>query len=691
MFGNMKDKLAARKNACKKTPAATAPMANAYAIGHSARKNQKPSRNSSPQEERPKQARVSFSLEILSDLNQTIVSRGNIFELGLFQPDKYTRSWYIGIWYKEDPKRTVLWVANRNHPLFESNFSLRLTDNNLILYNHLNLPIWSTNLIGGDGSSSQPMVVELLDSGNLVLKNTNKKDSYSILWQSFDFPTDTLLPEMTLGMNPKTGADIFLQSWISSDNPASGVRIMEIVNRGGLFQIFVNYVEYGFNVYAHRRDPWNGIQFGDMPQVFEWDKVSLTFVMSYGRNYSRLTLTPGGNYNLYKWVQEKKEWELSWSTERDVCSGYPCGSNAYCLENKSLLTCLCIEGFIPLSTLPWAAGNKFSCRRKTKLNCRGDEFLMLKNMRIPDTTGVTVDMKINSKECLRMCQGDCYCTAFAYVGIGQRGCVIWTRELTDIRNYSVGGQDLYVRLASNETGDTKETRLEERYITLIIVGGIAAFILGCFCLWKRMKRGSSHSQEPTETEIMMTELSREVFSFIALRTVAAATDNFSVSNELGRGGFGVVYKGILDDGTIVAVKRLSRTSLQGTIEFRNEVRTVLNVLHINLVRLLSCCCEGTERILVYEYMENLSLNRFLFRGALSRSLSWEQKFRIMGEIAQGLSYLHNSRDSPILHRDLKPSNILLDSNMTAKISDFGMAKFLESGQTEAQTQRVVGS
>ncbi|XP_056848952.1 receptor-like serine/threonine-protein kinase SD1-8 [Raphanus sativus] len=636
-------------------------------------------------------ASVSFSLEILSDLNQTIVSRGNIFELGLFQPDKYTRSWYIGIWYKEDPKRTVLWVANRNHPLFESNFSLRLTDNNLILYNHLNLPIWSTNLIGGDGSSSQPMVVELLDSGNLVLKNTNKKDSYSILWQSFDFPTDTLLPEMTLGMNPKTGADIFLQSWISSDNPASGVRIMEIVNRGGLFQIFVNYVEYGFNVYAHRRDPWNGIQFGDMPQVFEWDKVSLTFVMSYGRNYSRLTLTPGGNYNLYKWVQEKKEWELSWSTERDVCSGYPCGSNAYCLENKSLLTCLCIEGFIPLSTLPWAAGNKFSCRRKTKLNCRGDEFLMLKNMRIPDTTGVTVDMKINSKECLRMCQGDCYCTAFAYVGIGQRGCVIWTRELTDIRNYSVGGQDLYVRLASNETGDTKETRLEERYITLIIVGGIAAFILGCFCLWKRMKRGSSHSQEPTETEIMMTELSREVFSFIALRTVAAATDNFSVSNELGRGGFGVVYKGILDDGTIVAVKRLSRTSLQGTIEFRNEVRTVLNVLHINLVRLLSCCCEGTERILVYEYMENLSLNRFLFRGALSRSLSWEQKFRIMGEIAQGLSYLHNSRDSPILHRDLKPSNILLDSNMTAKISDFGMAKFLESGQTEAQTQRVVGS
>ncbi|KAF8094907.1 hypothetical protein N665_0349s0010, partial [Sinapis alba] len=152
---------------------------------------------------------------------------------------------------------------------------------------------------------------------------------------------------------------------------------------------------------------------------------------------------------------------------------------------------------------------------------------------------------------------------------------------------------------------------------------------------------------------MMTELSREVFSFLEIRTVAAATDNFYVSNELGRGGFGVVYKGILDGGTIVAVKRLSTTSLQGTIEFRNEVRTVLNVLHINLVRLLSCCCEGRERILVYEYMENLSLNRYLFRGALSRSLSWEQKFRIMGEIAQGLSYLHNSRDSPILHRDLE--------------------------------------
>ncbi|XP_065631514.1 G-type lectin S-receptor-like serine/threonine-protein kinase At1g11410 [Quercus suber] len=171
--------------------------------------------------------------------------------------------------------------------------------------------------------------------------------------------------------------------------------------------------------------------------------------------------------------------------------------------------------------------------------------------------------------------------------------------------------------------------------------------------------------------------------FFSLATIVTATNYFSSDNKLGEGGFGLVYKGILTDGHEIAVKRLSRSSIQGLNEFKNEVTLIAKLQHRNLVRLLGYCIEGEEKMLIYEYMPNGSLDSFIF--------GWSMRFNIICGIARGLLYLHEDSRLRIIHRDLKASNVLLDSKMSPKISDFGMARIFGGDQTEGNTNRVVGT
>ncbi|GAB2267244.1 hypothetical protein Dimus_002229 [Dionaea muscipula] len=174
-------------------------------------------------------------------------------------------------------------------------------------------------------------------------------------------------------------------------------------------------------------------------------------------------------------------------------------------------------------------------------------------------------------------------------------------------------------------------------------------------------------------------------------TVHVATNGFSETNKLGEGGFGSVYKGILVNGEVVAVKRLGSGSSQGELEFKNEVLSMTRVQHKNLVKLVGFCFEGRERILVYEFVPNASLDKFLFDPIRRLQLNWEVRYNIIRGIARGMLYLHEESRLKIIHRDLKAANVLLDENLNPKIADFGMARHFAGDYSTQNTKRIVGT
>ncbi|KAL2324338.1 hypothetical protein Fmac_023396 [Flemingia macrophylla] len=224
-------------------------------------------------------------------------------------------------------------------------------------------------------------------------------------------------------------------------------------------------------------------------------------------------------------------------------------------------------------------------------------------------------------------------------------------------------------------------------IVVPIAVAVLLLIVGIWILSKRAAKKRNSAQDPKSgTDIITVESLRYDFS-----TIEAATNKFSDANKLGQGGFGEVYKGLLPSGQVVAVKRLSKSSGQGGQEFKNEVEVVAKLQHRNLVRLLGFCLEGEEKILVYEFVVNKSLDYILFDLDKKISLDWTTRYKIVKGIGRGIQYLHEDSTLKIIHRDLKASNVLLDGNMIPKISDFGMARIFGADQTQANTNRIVGT
>ncbi|KAL5579096.1 hypothetical protein UlMin_011538 [Ulmus minor] len=244
------------------------------------------------------------------------------------------------------------------------------------------------------------------------------------------------------------------------------------------------------------------------------------------------------------------------------------------------------------------------------------------------------------------------------------------------------------------TTTTEGNKSNRSRTIIIVVSTIVVFVafiifIGIYLSVRRAKMEKIETRPPYEAN--SEEIGRVESLQYDFGTIRDATDDFSDSNKLGQGGFGAVYKGRLSNGEEIAVKRLSRGSSQGDLEFKNEVLLVAKLQHRNLVRLLGFCLEGDERLLVYEFVPNASLDHFLFDPNKRKNLDWGRRYKIIEGVARGILYLHEDSRLRIIHRDLKASNILLDENMTPKIADFGMARLFVVDQTQANTNRIVGT
>ncbi|XP_061353828.1 cysteine-rich receptor-like protein kinase 44 isoform X1 [Gastrolobium bilobum] len=237
--------------------------------------------------------------------------------------------------------------------------------------------------------------------------------------------------------------------------------------------------------------------------------------------------------------------------------------------------------------------------------------------------------------------------------------------------------------SSQGKSNTSQTAI----VIAVPVVAVVVLVLCFICIYLRAKKPRKYFETEVDDDEIITNESLQ-FNF---DTIRVATDDFSDANKLGQGGFGAVYRGRLSNGQVIAVKRLSRDSGQGDTEFKNEVLLLAKLQHRNLVRLLGFCLEGRERLLIYEFVPNKSLDYFIFDPTKKAQLDWERRYKIIGGIARGLLYLHQDSQLRIIHRDLKASNILLDGEMNSKISDFGLARLFVVDQTGGNTNTIVGT
>nr|GLL48985.1 G-type lectin S-receptor-like serine/threonine-protein kinase At4g27290 [Ipomoea trifida] len=564
--------------------------------------------------------------QVLKD-GDTIISSGGSFAMGFLSVPAGSINRYFGIWYNKIPVQTVIWIANRETPLTNTTSAvfkiikpgrLLLTDGNTGI-------IWSSNT----SRSSQNPIAQLLDSGNLVLRDRDDENPENFLWQSFDYPTDTFFPGVKLGWNLVTGHEVYVTARKSENDPSSGPFTFRFDPTG-----YPQIVIKNGSKTTYTTGCWNGVRFSGTseksPDSSHYNyqvhinprEISGKYEITNHSVLARAVLTSSGDLQFSAWMNEAQSWVSIIKVPRDVCDRYAiCGANGICNATDSPV-CGCFEKFTKNNRGGleyWSNG----CRRRKPLKCKNgtEGFKKYSRVKWPDTKHSWFNTTMNLTECELKCLRNCSCTAYSNLDIsnGGSGCLLWFNDLIDIRVMPQNGQDIYIKLDSSELPEpiTKETRASlKREKAKIVLGCLVPLtimvLLGlCFGMYIYKKNKKKMMELKEWLELPLFDLS----------TISRATNNFSENNKLGEGGFGAVYKGVLDNKEEIAVKRLSKTSKQGVLEFKNEVICIAKLQHRNLVKLLGCCIQGEETLLVYEYMANKSLDTFIFGNSPDQSIS----------------------------------------------------------------------
>ncbi|KAG2595567.1 hypothetical protein PVAP13_5KG084387 [Panicum virgatum] len=600
----------------------------------------------------------------------------------------------------------MVWVDNGANPVIDADAaSPELTvsgsgGGDLVVVNQagaVKSVTWSARSAHDDDpakNATNTTVVVLLNSWNLVLLDTSNSSAPRTLWQSFDHPTDTLLPGAKLGREA-TGVTRRLVSRKSAATPSPGPYCFEVDPDAP--QLVVKLC--GSPVAYWATGAWNGRYFGNIPELAgNVPSFHLAFVDDAREEYLQFNVTAeatvtrnivdvDGQNKHQVWIDASQAWLTLYAGPKAPCDVYAaCGPFAVCSYATGLQPCGCMKGFSVRSPVEWEQGDRTGgCVRDAALDCTSgnstasstDGFHSMPGIGLPDR-GRGMQNVRSSAECSTACLKNCSCTAYSY---GSQGCLVWHDGLINAKQPQSNGTNavsnggiLHLRLAAREF---QKSGNNKRGVIIGVVTGACTGALNLLALFvilvARRKKAKDNNIQAGDGRLV-------AFSYRELRS---ATNNFS--EKLGQGGFGSVFKGQLRDSTAIAAKRLD-SSFQGEKQFRAEVSSLGIVQHMNLVKLVGFCCQGENRFLVYEHMPNRSLDVHLFQSTGGGVfLDWASRYQIAARVARGLAYLHDGCRDRIIHCDVKPENILLDESLRPKLADFGMAKLVGRGFSRALT------
>uniref|UniRef100_A0A1D1ZKY8 Receptor-like serine/threonine-protein kinase n=1 Tax=Anthurium amnicola TaxID=1678845 RepID=A0A1D1ZKY8_9ARAE len=649
------------------------------------------------------------------------------FAFGFYPIRPNNDTFLLAIWFANIPERTLVWYANRQgDPVVRRGSKAQLrADGQLVLSDHTGQQVWAAAPVG-----VQVAYAALLDSGNLVLSSGNTTTSDEVAWQSFDYPVDTLLPGQVMNWGGN------LTSRRSEDDYSVGRFQLRLLNDGNLVLNTANLpTQFGYAAYwwSHTFQSGRQVVFnrtGEGIHVVNTNgSVKSVMAVTLGSPedfYQRATLDVDGVLRLYVYPKNgtapgSRNWSAgTWSAaeyipknlcrdvKTDLGSG-ACGFNSYCRLDKGNPVCACPPGYSPMDPADMSRG----CRPDyVNRGCNPDGTYVEANdvveffiQPMADTDWPQSDYEklspVNEDTCRESCLADCLCTVAVFM---DRNC--WKKKMPLSNGYvdPTTRAKALIKVARATTNSSSRPpfllprpsdpeRPRRRAVVQSALLGVSAFVNLVLLLAAGIMMCRSSSKG--HNKALLRRLRVQGVSlrgahllhlcFFTYGELEKATGKFQ--EELGEGSFGVVYRGDMElDGQMVpvAVKKLQGMAQRGEEEFATEVKVIGQTHHRNLVGLLGFCNEGPHRLLVYEYMRNGSLAGYLFGGVGERP-GWEQRVQIADGVARGLVYLHEECGSQIIHCDIKPQNVLLDGDLTARISDFGLAKLLGKSQTRTNT------
>ncbi|XP_043698453.1 G-type lectin S-receptor-like serine/threonine-protein kinase LECRK3 [Telopea speciosissima] len=610
----------------------------------------------------------------------------------------------IGIWFAQIPELTVVCTANRDDPPLSSNATLVLTSDGRFILEVT--PQDQEKLIADISQSAYS--ASMLDTGNFVLYNS----SGSIIWQSFDhFLTDTLLP----GQRLLAGQE--LVSSLSETDHSTGRFRLKMQNDGNLVQYPIKTPDTAPNAYW---TSWTDGQGDNVTLNFD-DNGFLYLLNSTGfsvsslflggsstpvnRGFYRMTIDVDGIFRVYSLMKNSSSsssssWSINWASSTNNCDPKGvCGLNGYCTLMDQRAVCKCIPGFNFIDQNRQSLGchqAKLEADQGCGNGKRSSNSISILENTVWEDDQFSVLSSQTEAECKDACLADGNCEAATFKDQECRKQKLPLRYGRRVVDTSTTTTLTFVKVFScsptNSTTPTdhelgmKESKNRASKGILIITLAFSActfmvFAFSGFLVYQY--RVWAYTKISDQAKLgLVEEIGLRSFTYVELEKM---TEDFK--EVVGRGAFSTVFKGtfLSNNGRrIVAVKRLDKVLDEREREFQTEMRIIAKTHHKNLVQLIGYCCDGPNRLLVYEYMSNGSLADFLFKSE-EPPPCWHERVGIALNIARGILYLHEECDTQIIHCDIKPQNILLDEYQCPKIADFGLSKLLKADQTRTQT------